>query len=145
MKGRSRASVNHLILHDPHDEAIVNGCNWGLTNGYPARRRAGRVEYLHRLIAGDRSGLEIDHINGDKLDVRRNNLRHVSHRANTQNLHRASGSSVRGVSFCRRDRRWKAYAVLAGRQKFLGRFDTATEAAEVARRFRLAHMEGATS
>jgi len=39
---------------------------------------------LHRFLLGKRSGLEIDHINGNKLDNRRNNLRFVRHAVNTQ-------------------------------------------------------------
>lgn len=50
--------------------------------GYPMN---GRIKMsLHRFLLGKRKGLEIDHINGNKLDNRRINLRFVKHAVNTQ-------------------------------------------------------------
>ena len=43
-------------------------------NGYVVARVDGKLRYLHRMILRDEKGLEIDHINGDKLDNRRMNL-----------------------------------------------------------------------
>ena len=45
----------------------------------------GRVKTaLHRFLLGKKKGLEIDHVNGNKLDNRRNNLRFVKHHVNVQ-------------------------------------------------------------
>lgn len=63
---------------------------------------------MHRFLLGKKKGLEIDHINGNKLDNRRSNLRFVTHRENGKNwiqnfkrqvikdyvAHLASGKSV---------------------------------------------------
>lgn len=43
---------------------------------------------LHRVIADPPKGLEVDHINGNRLDNRRNNLRVVSHAINAWNTAR---------------------------------------------------------
>lgn len=44
---------------------------------------------MHRFIMGDKPGLVIDHINRDKLDNRRENLRHVTRSENAKNVDRS--------------------------------------------------------
>lgn len=136
--------VRPLILYDAKHAVLIEGSNWCLTCGYPSRRRNGKLEYLHHLLKKARPGLEIDHKNGNKLDVRRKNLRWVTHYANCQNLRLSSKnkSGYRGVSWCSRDKLWKANARFKGKQRFLGRFKSALEAAKVASAFRSKHMKG---
>lgn len=48
--------------------------------------------YLHRLLLGEiPDGHEVDHINGDPLDNRRENLRSVERRVNAQNRRNNAG------------------------------------------------------
>ena len=55
---------------------------------------------VHRLIAKAKSGEIVDHINGNKLDNRLNNLRITSHRNNVANsLKRFGKSKYLGVSY----------------------------------------------
>ncbi len=81
---------------------------------------------LHRevlgLIKGD--GIEVDHINRDKLDCRRSNLRILTHAQNRQNndpsgnqTWRGGGTSSRhrGVSWDKRRGKWKASVTVGGR------------------------------
>lgn len=49
----------------------------------------GRKLRLHHFIAGRVDGLVVDHINGNTLDNRRPNLRHVTHSVNATNRHTA--------------------------------------------------------
>lgn len=54
--------------------------------------------YMHRFIMNAPKGSEVDHINGNRLDNRRCNLRFVDHSQNCQNMHRKMGKSgYRGV------------------------------------------------
>lgn len=132
------------LIYDAEDEAIVDDGPWCLTNGYPSRRRNGRVEYLHVLIGGQEAGREIDHMNGNLLDVRRCNLRLVPHKINAQNLtrlQRNNTSGFRGVTFDRG--KWKAAATIDGRSYHIGRFVSAAAAGEAASVYRRQHMEGA--
>ncbi|HUB72809.1 MAG TPA: HNH endonuclease [Solirubrobacteraceae bacterium] len=86
---------------------------------------------------------EVDHVNGNRLDNRRVNLRVASHSENMQNRHGLTAtntSGYRGVSWHKRRRKWIAYAQLDGRAYYLGYFDTAEEADEAVKAWRAEHM-----
>lgn len=135
-------SLKAHTLVDAADAAWVNRWMWRLgSKGYATRSEwrdgRSRTVRLHRVILrlADSDGLEGDHINGDKLDNRRSNLRALSKDAHAQNQ-RARGrtSKYRGVSFDRERGKWTATIRPAGRRViYLGRFDTEAEAAAVAR------------
>jgi hypothetical protein len=100
--------------------------------------------YLHRAITGARKGLTVDHINGDGLDNRRENLRVCTLRKNLWNTRKArtaSTSRFKGVSYESAKGKWKA-AIRGqdGKNVTLGRFDDEEDAAraynEAARRLR---------
>jgi len=65
--------------------------------------------YLHRLIIGAGKGEIVDHINGDSLDNRRENLRFVTFEANVRNrLKRSATSSIfKGVSWDSSKQSWR--------------------------------------
>lgn len=54
---------------------------------------------MHVDIMGKKEGLVTDHINGNGLDNRRINLRHVTHRQNLQNRHGERSSKYPGVQW----------------------------------------------
>lgn len=128
-------SVRAYALIDDED-AHLAAFAWRCHGSYAARS-PGTV-LLHRevlgLVPGD--GLQGDHINGDKLDCRRTNLRVGTQALNGQNILRTS--RYRGVTF--EAGRWRARATLGGRNKHLGRFNTEQEAAVAAAAFRAQHM-----
>lgn len=77
--------------------------------------------YLHRIIMG--SGENIDHINGDKLDCRKSNLRYCNQTGNSRNKKGTTRktSEYKGVCWAKREKTWKAQIGLPGaRNKFLG-------------------------
>lgn len=97
------------------------------SNGYVHARIFGRYQYLHRFILNTPPGKDTDHINGNKLDNRRSNLRVCSKAENQRN--RFSKRSVgKGVSFCKRTGRWLAQITVNYRNIWLGRHDTLGEA-----------------
>lgn len=85
--------------------------------------------YLHRLIAGATTGEEIDHENNNSLDNRRGNHRRCSHAENSRNTRgwRKSTYPFKGIRY--RWGAWRAHIRADGRQKQLGKFDTAEAAA----------------
>jgi hypothetical protein len=98
---------------------------------------------MHRLILGlsPGDGLCADHINRNKLDNRRSNLRIVPPTANTQNMVRHGGTSpYRGVHWAKAERRWRAQISKNGKGIALGYYDDEIEAARAAQRARLELM-----
>ncbi len=71
-----------------------------------------------------------DHINGNVLDCRRENLRVTDPKGNSQNRNKIK-QIFRGVRF--HDNRWEAQV----NNKYIGRFNTPEEAAAAARRRRI--------
>jgi len=67
------------------------------------------IVLMHVSLLGSKLGLEIDHINGNGLDNQRNNLRHVTHRQNQQNLHINKSSKYPGVSWHKANNSWVAH------------------------------------
>jgi len=138
-----------VALVDDADYAEIGHLGWCLNaNGYawrnsvPDHGEAAHV-YLHRQLMGLHAGdvRQVDHINRDKLDNRRANLRFSDNRTNKQNIPAIVGSSRhRGVSYDRSRDKWIARVQLDGQPRFFGRFATEIEAAEAASRFRAEFM-----
>ncbi|MDH6283212.1 HNH endonuclease [Prescottella agglutinans] len=89
---------------------------------------------VHSILMGRApKGHHIDHVNGNKLDNRRENLRIVSAQLNQVNRHslnRNNTSGVRGVTRGRPGRNpWRAQITVSGRGIYLGCFPTVEEAA----------------
>lgn len=85
------------------------------------------VLYLHRVICKPPEELQVDHINRNPLDNRRSNLRAVTAQVNLLNRE-ISSSGHEGVSWDRRNEKWKAYLYVDGKQKQIGRFNDKEEA-----------------
>lgn len=113
---------------DRHLLDMYSFCDNG--NGYIVAWADGKYQYLHRMILGDKKGLEIDHINGDKLDNRRENLRHVTHQQNIFNMRtpKTNKTGVKGVTFDARINKWIARIAPNRQSKHLGSFPTIQEA-----------------
>ncbi len=77
-------------------------------------------------------GKQVDHINGNPLDNRRENLRICENAENNRNkgLTKASTSGYKGVSLYKRSGTWRAYIVTNYKQKHLGTFDNPIDAAK---------------
>jgi hypothetical protein len=96
-------------------------------HGYAARSRRkdeGKkgIVYMHRFILGVEDG-EVDHVDGDRLDNRRENLRLVTHSQNLMNQKPQNGrsSKYKGVYWDEANQSWKVqikkkndYRILCG-------------------------------
>lgn len=96
--------------------------------------RSRRV-YLHRLLTGAPKGRDVDHVNGDGCDNRRQNLRVVTRSRNLFNRSngatRASGTGIRGVEK-RLNKNgttsWRGCFKAFGKKTHIGTFRSAEEA-----------------
>ena len=135
---RRDGTIVAYALVDAADYEWLNRWRWCLdSKGYAARgeRRAGKQRHIrmHRQILGLEHGdsRQGDHINLDRLDYRRENLRIAPRGAkdNQQNVPSQAGTSrYRGVTWNKECRKWQARVTLDGKNHYLGLFDDEVEA-----------------
>jgi hypothetical protein len=115
-----------FALVDEADYEKTMCFQWSSGGMYPHRSSL----RLHVFLMG-RKG--IDHINGDKLDNRRANLRFATQLQNSWNKPKSSRntSGFKGVSYDKRTKKWVAHIKARGVQHWLGRHDSAEAAAAV--------------
>jgi len=125
------------FLIDASDWPAVRRYPWCIAgNGYPYTktgkgRASCRPLTLHEfLMRKAPDGLQWDHVNGDKLDNRRANLRAVTPAKNAQNRKRPDCRNTSGHRGVTRRRRggWRAQITVAGRGRALGDYATLAEA-----------------
>lgn len=104
-------------------------------NGYAyfSTNATGPITLHSFILGGAVAGMHIDHINGDKLDNRRVNLRVVTHQRNQVNrkrLSKANTSGIRGVSRTKASslKPWLAQITVDRKNIYLGIFATLDEA-----------------
>lgn len=86
---------------------------------------------LHRLIMNADNKMLIDHIDGNKLDNRKCNLRLATKQENARNskIPKSNTSQYKNVSFRKDRNKWRSYINISGKQISLGHFETKEEAA----------------
>lgn len=130
----------HEVLLDDDIYEVASKLSWYLLAGkYPIRRNRtpyGRETlFLHHLVLPQRVDLEVDHINRNPLDNRRENLRYVEHWKNGHNRSEQTNntSGTKGISFNRVQQQWHAYIWIKGKRKHLGYFSRYEQALEARR------------
>lgn len=85
---------------------------------------------MHRIIMKAKKGQQVDHINGNGLDNRKNNLRVCSNMQNNQNKGPQVNNKlgIRGVCLDDRGKYHVTIQIPNRKYKFLGRFDSPIEA-----------------
>lgn len=131
---KSGEVVGHTVI-DSADLAWASRWTWRLSSdGYAVRSetRNGKKRSikLHREINRTPEGLVTDHVNGDRLDNRRSNLRTATLSQNNANSRdRQRKSKFRGVYWHGQAEKWCAQISVDGRTKHLGMFPTQLQAA----------------
>jgi hypothetical protein len=104
---------------------------------YAARyggRNKGLAQHIrmHRVVLNAPNGTEVDHVNRDRLDNRKLNLRLATRSQNGSNRDKFAGrthSAFKGVTYHKRDRCWQATICVNGDYIHLGYFNTERGAA----------------
>lgn len=121
---------NEPILLDEKDCEQFGKQKWCLTAGYPSARINYSFVYLHRLIMQPAAGFVVDHINGNKLDNRRSNLRVCRQQMNIANK-RMSKNNTSGFKGVRVEgAKFRAYIKVNRKQINLGIYNTAISASK---------------
>lgn len=81
---------NGNFIIDKADVDLAKRYHWSVDQ-YAYTKAGGRKVYLHRILLKPKVGLLTDHINRDKLDNRRANLREATWSLNNTNKERRSG------------------------------------------------------
>ena len=130
-------SQGKAALVDDGDYEYLNQFSWHYSTGYACRPlpRGHRVTpsiSMHRDIMGNPQGMEVDHINGDRLDNRRENLRVCTKAENRRNvgLRRNNGTGYKGVCYRKDIKQWQAQISVNSKAVYLGYYETPEEAAK---------------
>ena len=103
----NKTNQEYKVKVDDDDFDKVNQFKWTFhSKGYV---RSNKNVMMHHLIIGNKSseGLVVDHINQDKLDNRKENLRHASKSQNSQNTKRKNKLGYIGI-FKNKSNKYKA-------------------------------------
>ena len=95
---------NKFTLVDDEDYEGLTRNKWCCSkSGYATCKKNNKTVYMHKVIMGNPT-LSVDHINGNKLDNRKSNLRLATHSNNTKNRskNKTSNSKYKGVGFEKR-------------------------------------------
>lgn len=147
LRNRSGEIIGETLVDD-EDFGLLGDEPWCLTNsGYAiAARRSKGSRLMHRVILGLEKGDKRvgDHINRDKLDNRRSNLRILTPAQSNQNQKpagRRGSSTYRGVTWVAHRRKWRAQWRQRGRPiVIIGVFESEEEAASAASAWRREHL-----
>ncbi len=129
LKGGERCIV------DIEDVPRLSEETWYLNKwGYAIHDNPKKMRSMSRFILNYDGPLEVDHINGDKLDNRKKNLRIVPHSVNILGgkKHKDGNNTYKGVDF---KRNWGYIVCIDGERFSRYRYKTAEEARDARKDF----------
>jgi hypothetical protein len=124
------------VILDEEDGYLIDKYKWridqwgyAVTKVWDRKHKRSKVMFLHKMILINhnlyKEGLVIDHINREKLDNRKENLRMATKAENCINTNPIIGK-YKGVAFVKNK---FASNIMRGKKYFLGRYDLEEEAA----------------
>jgi hypothetical protein len=157
---RTKFTPNELILHQDYAELIlrnikheevgrvkvdvsdiplVQNHRWHIALGYAITQIQQKQIRMHRLLLDASPLFQVDHINHDRLDNRRKNLRLCTKQQNHFNRQEGENNSSGriGVVYAKREKKWQAQIVVNQKAIWLGyhkTFESAVRARKEAER-----------
>ena len=126
---KQNKEIARAIIDSEYIE-LIKDYKWHLSGeGYVTNNKVGSI---HRFLMNPPYDLVVDHINGNKLDNRRCNLRICTQHHNSMNhsVRKNNTSGVTGVTWYKGRNKWHASIMINGKNKHLGYFNTLEEATE---------------
>lgn len=120
------------VSHEDYER--LSQYNWYVTQGYVETSAYPKHYRMHRMVLNaEYESAHIDHINRDKLDNRRSNLRLCSQAENNRNVHQKGrgANTYQGVRFDKKLGKWTANFHFEGKNYYLGAYDSEIDAAKV--------------
>lgn len=130
----------YVAIVDDEDGDLAD-FDWVFNNGYATRQTKGSAKdrgfiQMHRLIMEQilghslARGSQVDHVNLNRLDNRRENLRLSNKSQNAANttLRKSNKSGYKGVNWSKPNKKWQAAICHQYHRYHLGFFDTPEEA-----------------
>lgn len=120
------------LIVDDGDRALIDQFTWHVNAWGYARTAAKQSDgsyrgvLMHRMILDAREGECVDHINGNKLDNRRSNLRIAPPHHNRRPY---KGRKFKGV-YMEKSGRWRSQTKFGKRTFYFGTFDDQISAAK---------------
>ena len=128
-----RNKYKEIVAYTVVDKDIFDTINFTPClnkDGYCQLKLNGATFLLHRFIIKANKGDPIvDHINGDKLDNRRVNLRFVTSSQNAQNRLKREGTSSKYIGVHLKDNMWIGSIKISGNKQIQKTFDNEEYAA----------------
>lgn len=117
-----------LVDDDLFDE--LNKHKWCFDGRYAQRKEGKKTIRMHRVIL---ESPQVDHIDGNRLNNQRSNLRACNHTQNQMNREKSKGLSslYKGVSWHKQTEKWRARIQTSEGNLYLGLFESEVEAAQV--------------
>lgn len=124
------SNTNKEFYFDLEDYDKIKDYCWNENGGhYIFTRKNNKTIGLHRLIMDCPSDMVVDHINHNKIDNRKANLRIVTQSQNAMNTIRGCNTSgYRGVSWNTQKNKWVAQISVNKKHIFLGYYNDIDEA-----------------
>ena len=118
----------YIAIVDDDDFEKVSKHKWCVKktshNVYAKRYSNSKTIDMHHVIIERKEGFVVDHINGDGLDNRKENLRLCTHSENMKNIkmRKDNLSGVRGVYWNAIAKKWHCQIQFNGKKIYLGLF-----------------------
>jgi hypothetical protein len=136
LRNKKRVIVNFALV-DEDDFERVSKYKWYLsTDGYGLGTVEKKTIRLHHFVFKNPENRHvIDHINQDRLNNQKSNLREVSKSMNSQNIKKnidiATTSKFKGVSWNKNNKNWLSCGRYNKKRVQLGSFETEEEAGKI--------------
>jgi hypothetical protein len=131
-------SIKGYAIVDDADFQLLQKFKWSMDkDGYAIRQYGTHTKVsrilMSREIMKPGVGMDVDHIDRDRLNNRRENLRVCTRSQNNMNarVRANSASGFKGVYFDKRKKKFESYIGINKKHKHLGYFETPREAAIV--------------